>query len=148
LFIDFSEAFDSIVRSHSHILASYGIPYIIILAIFSLYIDTKASIMPPEGQGTTVEFLTNLGILQGDVLAPLIFIIVLDFALRLAIGTNDGFKVGNDDIAYLNLAYDIATVTDSVVENTRICQSIADIAAQQGLLIKKLPTNTHNRCYL
>ena len=63
----------------------------------TLYINTKAKIMTPAG--ITLEFLTNLGILQGDVLAPLIFIIVLDFIIKLAIGPCDGFKVG------INLAY-------------------------------------------
>ena len=58
--------------------------------------------MTPEG--ITLEFLTNLGILPGDVLAPLIFIIDLDFILRLAIGPRDGFKVGNDFIASVRTA--------------------------------------------
>ena len=133
-FIDFSKAFDSIFRSHlPNILASYGIPVTIIKAIMSLYMNTKAKVMTPEG--ITLEFLTNLGILQGDVLAPLIFIIVLDFILRLAIGPRDGFKVGTDHIADFDFADDIATVTDSIAENTRLCQSISDIAAQYGLLI-------------
>ena len=48
------------------------------------HINTKVKIMTTEG--ITLEFLSNLGIPQGDVLAPLIFIIVLDFILRLAIG--------------------------------------------------------------
>ena len=83
-----------------------------------------------------LEFLTNLGILQGDVLAPLIFIIVLDFILRLAIGPRDGFKVGTDFIADLDFADDLATITDSFSDNcSRLCQSISDIAARHGLLI-------------
>ena len=133
-FIDFSKAFDCIFRSHlPGILASYGFPTTIIKAIMSLYMNTKAKVMTPEG--TTLEFLTNLGILQGDVLAPLIFIIVLDFILRLAIGPRDGFKVGTSRIADFDFADDIATVTDSITENSRLCQSISDIAARYGLLI-------------
>ena len=133
-FIDFSKAFDCIFRSHlPDILASYGFPKKIIKAIMSLYINTKAKIMTPEG--ITLEFLTNLGILQGDVLAPLIFIIVLDFILRLAIGPRDGFKVGTDFIADLDFADDLATITDSFSENSRLCQSISDIAGRYGLLI-------------
>ena len=133
-FIDFSKAFDCIFRSHlPDILASYGFPTIIIKAVMSLYINTKAKVMTPEG--VTLEFLTNLGILQGDVLAPLIFIIVLDFILRLAIGPQDGFKVGTDYIADMDFADDIATVTESIAENSCLCQSIADIAARHGLLI-------------
>ena len=133
-FIDFSKAFDSIFRSHlPEILASYGFPLTIIRAIMSLYINTKAKILTPEG--TTLEFLTNLGILQGDVLAPLIFIIVLDFILRLAIGPGDGFQVGNTNIADLDFADDIAAITNTIAENSRLCQSISDIAGRYGLLI-------------
>ena len=99
----------------------------------ALYINIKAKVLTPEG--TTLEFLTNLGILQGDVLAPLIFIIVLDFILRLAIGSRDGFQVGNTNIADLDFADDIAAVTNSIAENSRLCQSISDIAGRYGLLI-------------
>ena len=133
-FIDFSKAFDCIFRSHlPKILASYGFPITIIKAIMSLYMNTKAKIMTPEG--TTLEFLTNLGILQGDVLAPLIFIIVLDFILRIAIRPQDGIKVADINITDLDFADDIAVVTNSIAENSHLCQSISDIAAQFGLLI-------------
>ena len=133
-FIDFSKAFDSIFRSHlPDILASYGIPEIIIKAIMSLYINTKAKVLTPEG--ATLEFLTNLGILQGDVLAPLIFIIVLDYILRLAVSPADGIKINDTlNLADLEFADDIAAITSSVHDNTLLCQSIADIAAQHGLM--------------
>ena len=132
-FIDFSKAFDCIFRSHlPDILASYGFPSLIIKAIMSLYINTKAKILTPEG--ATLEFLTNLGILQGDVLAPLIFIIVLDFILRLSVSSTDGIKIGNITLADLEFADDIATVTDSLLKNTQLCQKIADTAARFGLM--------------
>ena len=98
----------------------------------SLYINTKAKILTPEG--ATLEFLTNLGILQGDVLAPLIFIIVLDFILRLSVSSTDGIKIGNITLADLEFADDIATVTDSLMKNTQLCQKIADTAARFGLM--------------
>ena len=133
-FIDFSKAFDCIFRSHlPDILASYGIPKTTIKAIMSLYINTKAKVLTPEGD--TLEFLTNLGVLQGDVLAPLIFVIVLDFILRLAISPTDGFKISDSTyLADLEFADDITVITHSIHSNTSLCQSIADIAAQYGLL--------------
>ena len=132
-FIDFSKAFDCIFRSHlPDILASYGFPSLIIKAIMSLYINTKAKVLTPEG--ATLEFLTNLGILQGDVLAPLIFIIVLDYILRLSVHASDGFRIGNNNMADLEFADDIATVTDSILSNTILCQKIADTAARFGLM--------------
>ena len=35
----------------------------------------------------------------------------------------------------MNFADDIATLTDSITENSRLCQIISDIAARYGLLI-------------
>ena len=70
--------------------------------------NMKAKVMTPEG--TILEFLTDLGILQGDVPAPLLFIIFPNFILRLAIGPCDGFKIG---------VVDFATVTGSTLR-TRV----------------------------
>ena len=53
----------------------------------SLYINTKAKVLTPES--ATLEFLTNLGIMQGDVLTSLIFLIILDFILRLAVASSE-----------------------------------------------------------
>lgn len=105
----------------------------------ALYTDTKAKILTPEG--ATIEFLTNLGILQGDVLAPFIFIVVLDFILRLAI-TEDtpSFRLSADlSLSDLEFADDIAAITNTIKDNTVLCQNIADAAAKYGLLfnIKK-----------
>lgn len=81
-FIDFSKDFDSILRSKLPvILAPCRIPPIIIKAILDLYNNTRARVITPEG--ITMEFLNNLGILQGDVLAPFLFIIVLHWITYL-----------------------------------------------------------------
>ena len=72
--------------------------------------------------------------MQGDVLAPLIFIIVLDFILRLSVSSTDGIKIDNITLADLEFADDIATVTDSLMKNTQLCQKIADTAARFGLM--------------
>ena len=68
------------------------------------------------------------------MLAPLIFIIVLDFILRLSVSSTDGIKIGNITLADLEFADDIATVTDSLMKNTQLCQKIADTAARFGLM--------------
>ena len=156
-FIDFSKAFDCIIRSFlPHILAAYGTPLAIIRVIMALYTDTKAQVLTPEG--ATIEFLTNLGILQGDVLAPFIFILVLDFILRLAINNDSpGFHLKDGlTINDLDFADDIATVAKSLKESSILCQQIADVAAKFGLNfnIKKTqymsiniprPRNIHER---
>ena len=65
------------------ILKAYGIPIVIIKAIMMLYTNTKSLVRSPDGD--TEFFDINAGVLQGDTLAPLLFIICLDYVLRLSI---------------------------------------------------------------
>ena len=64
------------------ILTSYGVPTKIVEAINILYKDTVAQVLTPDG-GTEF-FDVVAGVLQGDTLAPFLFIIALDYALREA----------------------------------------------------------------
>ena len=78
-FNDFWKAFDSVNRSRMfEILSAYGIPDIIVNAIKILYKDTTVSVVTLEGE--TEPFTIKKGVLQGDPLAPFLFIIVLDYA--------------------------------------------------------------------
>ena len=90
--IDFKKAFDSIHRGNLlKILRAYRIPKIIVSAIGLLYKGTKAKVLSPDGETEFFEIL--VGVLQGDTLAPYIFSIMLDYALRKAI-RNDAHKIG------------------------------------------------------
>ena len=53
-----------------------------------MYENTSALVMTPEGN--TDLFPIGTGVLQGDQLAPFLFIICLDYALRTAISPSDG----------------------------------------------------------
>ena len=65
------------------ILRAYGIPPNLLGAIDIMYRDTNAKVISPDGE--TDMFQISSGVLQGDTLAPFLFIIVLDHALRKAI---------------------------------------------------------------
>ena len=80
-FIDFSKAFDSIHREKmAEILKAYGIPEKIINAIMITYKDTKSIVRSDDGD---TEFITITGgVLQGDTLAPFLFIICIDYVLK------------------------------------------------------------------
>mgnify|MGYP002052339858 FL=1 len=83
-FIDFKKAFDSIHRGKMiKILKAYGIPPRLLQAIETMYSNTRAKVTTPDGE--TEEFRILAGVLQGDTLAPFLFIVVLDYALRRAI---------------------------------------------------------------
>ena len=83
-FIDFKKAFDSIHRGKMiKILKTYGILSRLLRAIDAMYSGTRSKVVTPDGD--TEEFEIAAGVLQGDTLAPFIFVIVLDYVLRRAI---------------------------------------------------------------
>ena len=78
VFVDFSKAFDSVDRSKMfEILKLYGIPDKIIAAIKVMYTGTSSTVLSTDGE--TPSFPILAGILQGDTLAPFLFIIVVDY---------------------------------------------------------------------
>jgi hypothetical protein len=84
-FIDFKKAFDSVDRDMMFaILRHYGIPEKIVNAIRVLY-DHSTSRVYVDGQ-TSQPFDITTGVLQGDVLAPFLFIIVIDYISKRSAG--------------------------------------------------------------
>ena len=63
------------------ILKAYGIPDQIVDAIGKMYEHTRAKVISPDGKKDLFDILS--GVLQGDTLAPYLFVIVLDYALRM-----------------------------------------------------------------
>ena len=81
----------------------------------------------------TDEFDILAGVLQGDTLAPYLFIIVLDYCLRSAIEGKEGRlgftisprrsrRVGPVNITDLDFADDIALLSDTSCTSTRAAQ--------------------------
>ena len=80
-FVDFKKAFDSIDRAMMFaILRHYGIPDKIVSAIRVLY-DQSTCQVYLRGQ-VSKPFAITTGVLQGDVLAPFLFIIVIDYVSK------------------------------------------------------------------
>ena len=78
IFMDFHKAFDSIHRGKlMEILKAYGIPLETVNAISLLYKNTTAKVISPDGD--TSFFPIHAGVLQGDTLAPYLFIIAVDY---------------------------------------------------------------------
>ena len=83
-FLDFTKAFDSIHRGKmEQILLAYGLPKETIAAIMMLYRNTKVKVHSPDGD--TDYFNIVADVLQGDTLALYLFIICLDYMLRMSI---------------------------------------------------------------
>ena len=65
------------------ILLAYGLPKETVTAIMMLYKNTKVKVHSLDGD--TDYFDIVAGVLQGDTLAPYLFIIWLDYMLRMSI---------------------------------------------------------------
>ena len=82
-FIDFKKAFDSINRKVMFaVLRHYGLPEPLVNATGALYNNSKSAVMV-EGN-VSDPFEVSTGVLQGDVLAPFLFIILVDYLLKKA----------------------------------------------------------------
>ena len=107
IFVDFTKAFDSIHRGKmEQILLAYGIPK---ETIAILYRNTKVKVRSPDGD--TEYFDIVAGVLQGDTLAPYLFIICLDYVLRTSIDKikENGFELTKKR----SRRYPATTITDA-----------------------------------
>ena len=149
-FIDFKKAFDSIHRGKMmRILKSYGVTPRLLAAIESMYKDTYARVLSPDGE--TAWFKILAGVLQGDTLAPFLFIIVLDYALRKAINGREaelGFTltprrsrrhqaVVQTD---LDFADDIALLSGDISQAQELLELVQQESEKIGLRINSTKT--------
>ena len=150
-FVDFRKAFDSIHRGKMcKILSAYGIPAKIVSAINNMYKTTLAKVISPDGE--TEIFQIHAGVLQGDTLAPFLFITMLDYCLRMAIPddrANDlGFtikprqsrRIGKQTITDLGFADDLALLSDTMEQAQEILLALETHAAKVGLHINSKKT--------
>ena len=86
LFVDFTKVFDSIHRGKmEQILLTYSLPKETITDIMMLYRNNKVKVHSLNGD---TDYNIVAGVLQGDTLAPYLFIICLDYVLRTSMDKN------------------------------------------------------------
>ena len=151
IFVDFTKAFDSIHRGKmEQILLAYGIPKETVAAITILYRNTKVKVRSPDGD--TEYFDMVAGILQGDTLAPYLFIICLDYVLRTSIDKirENGFELTKKSRRYpaktitdTDYAYDIAILANTPDQAETLMHSLERAAAGIGLYV-----NAHKTEYM
>ena len=149
-FIDFKKAFDSIHRGKMiKILKAYDIPPRLLRAINAMYSGTRSKVMTPDGD--TEEFEITAGVLQGDTLAPFIFVIVLDYVLRKAISRREsefGFMLTprrssrNPEKVITDLVFadDIALTSGNVDRAQRLLSRVENEGNRVGLLLSEKKT--------
>ena len=80
-FVDSNKAFDSIDRrAITIVLSKNGASELFIANVMQFYIGTSAVVA--TAHGNTEIFSTTSGVLQGDTLAPFLFITLRDYVLR------------------------------------------------------------------
>ena len=149
VFVDFSKAFDSVNwKAMLHILLNCGIPEEIVNAIAIMHDNPSSFVQTLDGP--TKGFFTTTGILQGDTLAPYLFVIVVDYLLRQSI---DPLKSKGIDIkpsktsrekdkylTDLDYAEDIALTAMLLQDAQDLLSSLEDASAKVGLFLNAKKT--------
>ena len=91
-FVDFKKAFDSINRDKMFdMLLAYRIPSQIIIDIKGLYLDPVSHMVTEDGN---TNFFPNIaGVQQGNTLVLYLFIIILDYIMRITVAEDDNFGI-------------------------------------------------------
>ena len=148
-FVDFRKAFDSIHRGKlMEILKAYGVPKEIVKAIEVLYVNTTAQVLSPDGESDF--FNIYAGALQGDTFAPYLFIVALDYAMRIAIQnpTSYGFTLCKSRsrrypavvLTDTDYADDIALLSDSIEQAELLLHQVESATKLIGLHINETKT--------
>ena len=129
-----SKAFDFIDQSKTkQILETYGIPNEIIKAIMTMYKNIQVFVRSPDGDAEFFDIIA--GVLQGDTLAPYLFIIVLDYVLRnLDQNKTLGFTLRKQ----LSRRYPAEMLTDADFDNVLVI--LSDKIRNAAKLLKILET--------
>ena len=151
-FIDFKKAFDSIRwTALDNILSAYGIPPKLRSAVMALYYGAKLVVTTSDGEADP--FNLSAGVLQGDTLAPYLFVLVVDYVLRCAIPDDShGFiinpRVGTRSrtsspavaVSDLDFADDIALLSHNHEDAQALLASVEQEARTVGLKINRKKT--------
>ena len=120
------------------ILRSYGIPDKIVNAIAVIYSNTKSRVR--IGESLSEAFNITTSVLQGDTLAPFIFIFVLDYILKQT-EPSHGIKTHLPDFDTcfpdLDFADDIVTFDSNEANAGEHLKNIQETAAKVGLKINR-----------
>ena len=137
--IDFKEAFDSVhMETLMKILRAYGIPNKIVDLIEKLYTDTKDQVLTPQEL-----FDIMAGVLQGDTLAPYLFIKIVYYCMKFTLENHPdvGFTLEPArsnchkaiKLADIEFADDIALQANTAIGTQTLLQTVEKIAASVGL---------------
>ena len=113
-----------------------------------LYRNTRSMVRSPDGDTDFFDIIA--GVLQGDTLAPYLFIICLDYVLRKALDENPelGFTLKPQrsrrhksvNITDVDYADDLAVLTNNIQDAMKLLHKIEEAASEIGLYINAKKT--------
>ena len=125
------------------ILLVHGLPKETVVAIMMLYKNTKVKVCSPDED--TYYFDIVAGVLQGDTLAPYLYIICLDYVLRTSIDKmkDNGFKLTKErmrrypakTITVVDYADDVALLANTPAQAQTLQHGLERAAAGIGLYV-------------
>ena len=133
------------------ILKAYDIPGKLVEAISLMYQNTRARVITPDGN--TEFFTIHTGVLQGDTLAPYLFAIVLDYAMRQALEGKEeelGFPIERRRsrrhkpimITDTDFADDIALISEQLTQAQEMINRVELETRKIGLYLNEKKTET------
>ena len=160
VFVDFRKAFDSVSRKCiPKVLKAYNVPEKLVNAVCALYKDTTASVLTSDGP--TDDFSTTSGVLQGDTLAPFLFILVLDWVLRISLPDDSlglllekrrSSRYLEKRLSLLAYADDLVLLSSNQSDAQTMLTNLARVATKVGLSINtektevlSIPKNDNTR---
>ena len=147
LYVDFKKAFDSIHRpTMMNILEAYDVPPNLLQAISKMYENTRAKVISPDGESEYFEI--KAGVLQGDMLAPYSFAIVLDYVMRKTFAGKEeelGFQLQRRQsrrfppitVTDLDFADDLALLAEGMEQAQEILQRLENEAEKVGFSMQR-----------
>jgi hypothetical protein len=126
-FVDFSKAFDSLAWDQMwQVLSWQGVPEPILDVIRRMYVGSTIAIrMTPDGMLET-PFQQRVGIRQGCSLSPALFVLVLDFALRVFEQACKDAGLNPDD-CWLGYADDLAVHREGLSSVSEVQQMLLEL---------------------
>ncbi|EYB97916.1 hypothetical protein Y032_0135g1887 [Ancylostoma ceylanicum] len=137
--VDFMKAFDSVeLPMLWQALESFGVDTNMIKAVQLLYANCSVAI---KVGNQLVNFELQRGVRQGDSMLPILFTIVLQYALNSIDWQGEGLRLGNKILSYLAYVDDIVLLAQNGEDLQVITEKLHQATARVGLQINFMKTN-------
>ena len=135
-FVDFEKAFDSVHRPTLwRVLRSYGLPDKYVNLIRNIHEASRCQVNV-DGE-LSPEFYVSSGVLQGNVLSPLLFAVLIDYVMKETTGDRRmGIDwVENKHLSDMEYADDVVLISRSIEELQTLMNGLEENGKRVGLKV-------------